>query len=38
VALGDAYLGRQGRMVKAVTRIGMGQPAYEAEPFDLLWD
>ena len=38
VALGDAYLGRQGRMVKAVTRIGMGQPAYEAEPFDLKWD
>jgi predicted protein tyrosine phosphatase len=38
VALGDAYLGRQGRMVKAVTRIGMGQPAYEAEPFDLHWD
>lgn len=38
VALGDAYLGRQGRMVKAVTRIGMGQPVYEAEPFDLRWD
>jgi predicted protein tyrosine phosphatase len=38
VALGDAYLGRQGRMVKAVTRIGLGQPAYEAEPFDLKWD
>jgi predicted protein tyrosine phosphatase len=38
VALGDSYLGRQGRMVKAVSRIGLGQPAYEAEPFDLQWD
>jgi predicted protein tyrosine phosphatase len=38
VALADSYLGRQGRMVHAVTRIGTGQPAYEAEPFELRWD
>jgi predicted protein tyrosine phosphatase len=38
VALGDSYLGRQGRMSRAVERIGLGQPAYEAEPFDLKWD
>jgi predicted protein tyrosine phosphatase len=38
VALADSYLGRQGRMVRAVTRIGTGQPAYEAEPFELRWD
>jgi predicted protein tyrosine phosphatase len=38
VALGDSYLKRQGRMVKAVSRIGLGVAAYEAEPFDLNWD
>ena len=38
VALGDAYLGRQGRMVKAVSRIGYGVAAYEAEPFELRFD
>ena len=38
VALGDAYLGRHGRMVRAVKQIGLGEPAYEAEPFDLKWD
>lgn len=38
VALGDSYLGRQGRMVDAVQQIGLGEPAYEAEPFDLKWD
>lgn len=35
VALGDAYLGRRGRMVKAIGRIGFGLGAYEAEPFVL---
>ena len=38
VALGDSFLGRGGRMVKAVARIGPGVAAYEAEPFDLYWD
>lgn len=38
VALGDSFLGREGRMVKAVAGIGTGIPAYEAEPFDLKWD
>jgi predicted protein tyrosine phosphatase len=38
VALADSYLGRQGRMVRAVERIGTGLPAYEAEPFELRWD
>jgi len=38
VALGDSYLGRHGRMVRAVKQIGLGEPAYEAEPFDLKWD
>jgi predicted protein tyrosine phosphatase len=38
VALGDAFLGRRGRMVKAVNRIGLGIGAYEAEPFELKWD
>ena len=38
VALGDSYLQRQGRMVNAVSRMGPGVAAYEAEPFDLKWD
>jgi predicted protein tyrosine phosphatase len=38
VALADSYLKRQGRMVRAVERIGTGLPAYEAEPFELRWD
>lgn len=38
VALGDSYLKRQGRMVKAVSGIGLGIATYEAEPFDLKWD
>lgn len=38
VAIGDAYLGRQGRMVRAITRIGYGVAAYEAEPFELKLD
>lgn len=33
VALADRYLGRNGRMVRAVTEIGRGHMAYEAEPF-----
>ena len=33
VALADRYLGRDGRMVRAVTEIGRGHMAYEAEPF-----
>jgi predicted protein tyrosine phosphatase len=38
VALGDSFLGRQGRMSRAVARIGEALPAYEAEPFELRWD
>lgn len=38
VALGDSYLKRQGRMMKAVSRMGPGVAAYEAEPFELKWD
>lgn len=38
VALGDSFLGRQGRMSRAVARIGPGTPAYEAEPFELRFD
>lgn len=35
VALGDAFLGRRGRMIAAVDGIGFGIAAYEAEPFEL---
>jgi predicted protein tyrosine phosphatase len=35
VALADAHLKRNGRMVRAVSRIGYGLAAYEAEPFEL---
>lgn len=35
VALGDAYLGRDGRMTRAIERIGHGIAAYEGVPFDL---
>jgi predicted protein tyrosine phosphatase len=38
VMLGDAFLGRRGRMIRAVDRIGYGLAAYEAEPFDLAID
>jgi predicted protein tyrosine phosphatase len=35
VALADSYLGRNGRMVRAISQIGDGAGAYEAEPFRL---
>ena len=35
VSLADQALGRQGRMVKAVERIGRGVDAYEGTPFIL---
>lgn len=35
VALGDDYLGRNGRMRSAIAKIGYGIAAFEAEPFDL---
>ena len=38
VTLADAHLGRQGRMVRAVSKIGFGLAAYEAEPFELKMD
>jgi predicted protein tyrosine phosphatase len=38
VALADQALGRSGRMVRAIQEIGLGQSAYEGNPFriDLL--
>jgi predicted protein tyrosine phosphatase len=38
VALADRHLGRNGRMVEAMSRIGRGSIAYEAEPFRLTLD
>lgn len=35
IALADAMLGRQGRMVEAVRSIGRGADAFEGEPFSL---
>jgi predicted protein tyrosine phosphatase len=38
VMLADTHLKRDGRMVRAVSRIGYGLAAYEAEPFELKTD
>ncbi|MGU3541151.1 tyrosine phosphatase family protein [Methylobacterium sp. A54F] len=35
VAIADRMLGRQGRMVAAIARIGRGADAFEGEPFHL---
>lgn len=35
VALADAALGREGRMVRAIEAIGRGRDAFEGEPFGL---
>jgi predicted protein tyrosine phosphatase len=35
VALADAMLGRQGRMIAAIEKIGRGRDAFEGEPFSL---
>ena len=35
VALADAALGRQGRMVRAIEGIGIGESAFEGNPFRL---
>ena len=35
VALADAHLGRDGRMIAAITGIGRGADAFEGEPFTL---
>lgn len=35
VRLGDAILGRDGRMVKAIERIGRGEDCFEGVPFSL---
>ena len=35
VAIGDALLGREGRMVSAVEAIGRGEMAFESVPFSL---
>jgi predicted protein tyrosine phosphatase len=35
IALADALLGRQGRMIRAIAAIGTGQPAAHGEPFEL---
>jgi predicted protein tyrosine phosphatase len=38
IAIADAHLGRQGRMVRAVSEIGDGTGAYEGEPFAIRLD
>jgi predicted protein tyrosine phosphatase len=38
VALGDDHLGRRGRMIDALDRIGPAEMAHEAEPFKLIID
>ena len=38
IALADAALGRKGRMMRAIERIGPGVPASEAVPFSLAAD
>jgi predicted protein tyrosine phosphatase len=38
VTLADAHLKRDGRMSRAILRIGYGLAAYEAEPFELTMD
>ncbi len=38
IALADAALGREGRMVKAIAAIGRGRDAFEGEPFGLALD
>jgi predicted protein tyrosine phosphatase len=38
VAIADALLGRDGRMVAAVERIGRGADAFEGAPFSLAFD
>ena len=38
VAVADALLGRDGRMVEAIARIGRGREAAEGEPFMLALD
>ncbi|AMJ59106.1 tyrosine phosphatase family protein [Bosea sp. PAMC 26642] len=35
VALGDAILGRDGRMQRAIARIGRGAEAFEGAPFEV---
>ena len=35
VALADDMLGRQGRMVDAIARIGRGVDAFEGSPYQL---
>jgi predicted protein tyrosine phosphatase len=38
VALADEYLGRKGRMVKAIAAIGRGEQAFEGVPFAISLD
>jgi predicted protein tyrosine phosphatase len=38
VAVADDILGRRGRMVDAIERIGRGRDAFEGEPFRLALD
>lgn len=38
VAVADRYLGRDGRMVKAVAEIGRGEQAFEGVPFTIRLD
>ena len=38
IALADAMLGRDGRMIKAIADIGRGADAFEGTPFELGYD
>lgn len=38
VSLADRALGRQGRMIAAITAIGRGAEAFENEPFEIVLD
>ncbi len=38
IALADAMLGRDGRMIAAIADIGRGADAFEGTPFELVYD
>ena len=38
IALADAMLGRDGRMITAIAEIGRGADAFEGTPFELVYD
>lgn len=38
IALADAMLAREGRMIEAIDAIGRGEDAFEGKPFELIFD